>query len=286
MYWAVTEKNTCFKYKAGFLLGDIFTKFWHMQVTAQPPAISLASSELFLSPEPSNHRNKWTWLFVPAWSLSGKPCSKIKVTTKTQTQPEKNLNIMREARSSRMLPGMAGWAACCKHWCCPWSSYSGKRWAVAELRHSEASSPKHYHHKIVIYWGCNHTSIWLYRYMQRQAGQALPEESVWFFLDRNSFCGQVIKDSAILMVTIECMWPSQCKRNPRVNFPFHAYYGFPRKSKLSLKKIWITDSYYIQCNCTVLNGLQSWVPLWSFQSILWVCYSEQLYKPPLLLLNN
>lgn len=28
-----------------------------------------------------------------------------------QTQPEKNSNIMREARSSRMLPGMAGQAA-------------------------------------------------------------------------------------------------------------------------------------------------------------------------------
>lgn len=154
-----------------------------------------------------------------------------------KTQSEKNLNVMREARSSRMLPGMAGWAACCKHQGFLWSNYSGKRWAVAELRHSEASSPEHYHHKIVICWGCKHTFIWFYRHMQRQAGQALPEESVRLFLDRNSFCRQVVKDYAILMVTIECMWASLCKRYPRINFPFHAYYGFPRKSKFSLKNL-------------------------------------------------
>lgn len=148
MCWAVKGKNTCLKNKVVFFIRRQFYKVLAVQVTAQPPAISLASSEQFLSYEPSHHRNIWTWLFTPAWSLSGKPCFKIKDTTQMQTEPEKNLNIMMEARSSRMLPGMAGRAACCKHRACLWSSYLGKTWAVAELRHPEASSPEHCCHKI------------------------------------------------------------------------------------------------------------------------------------------
>lgn len=56
-----------------------------------------------------------------------------------QTQPEKNSNIMREARSSRMLPGMAGQAASANRVVC-----EAGTWAKGEQQqNSDTLKPAH-----------------------------------------------------------------------------------------------------------------------------------------------
>lgn len=223
MCWVVKGKNTYLKNKAGFLWGDTFTKFRQCR---WPPShlqsVWLRAASVLWAKPPQEHMNI-------TFCSSMVTCFKIKVTTQMQTQPEKNLNIMREARSSRMLPGMAGQAASANRGCL-WSRYLGRRWAVAELRHSEASSPEHYCHKIVIYWGCNHTFIWLYRYVLRQAGQALPEESVRYFVDKNSLCKW--QSDKRLWNTYGDNWVSvsfTVWKKSQVEFPLSSLLWFPKK---------------------------------------------------------